>query len=150
MRGAFPKALALRSFVVLAAIATCAWFEAGMRPFTLRATTFTFSAAAAIVALGAFSSRGGGLRSGGIETRSARTGATGLGRWGSSAWVLAVAFAVAVELWELFHLPRSSYPTLSSIANAVIGPGHRVGRALAFVCWALCGLVLSARPRRRA
>jgi hypothetical protein len=66
------------------------------------------------------------------------------------AWMLAGGLVLAVELWELFHSPRASYPTLSSLANEVIGPGHQAARAVAFVCWALCGLIVSSRPRRRA
>jgi hypothetical protein len=75
---------------------------------------------------------------------------TALRSWGALAWLLATLLVVAVELWELFHSPRSLYPTLSSLANAVIGPGHRVGRAAAFVCWGACGLIVVSRPRRCA
>jgi len=63
--------------------------------------------------------------------------------------VLATGLALAVELWELFHSPRNLYPTLSSLANEVIGPGHRIGRALAFVCWGAVGLAMAASPRTR-
>lgn len=121
-----------------------------MRPFELESTAVTFSAAAVIVLLGALSWRDGELLAARGEPEAQLGRGTGLRRWGNLAWALAIALALAVELWELFHLPRSSYPTLSSLANEVIGPGHRVGRALAFVCWALGGLVLASRPRSRA
>jgi hypothetical protein len=77
------------------------------------------------------------------------TGDTSLRLRGAMAWLLAALLAVAVELWELFHSPRSAYPTLSSLANDVLGPGHRVARAAAFLCWGVCGLVVASRPGRR-
>jgi hypothetical protein len=69
---------------------------------------------------------------------------------GMISWLLAVLLVVAVELWELLHSPRSAYPTLSSLANEVLGPGHRAARAVAFLCWGACGLIVASRPRRRA
>jgi len=69
---------------------------------------------------------------------------------GVIAWALAALVVVVVELWELFHAPRSAYPTLSSLMNEVIGPGHRVARAAAFLCWGACGLVVASRSERPA
>jgi len=69
---------------------------------------------------------------------------------GSLAWLLAVLFGLAVELWELAQSPRRLHPTLSSLLNDLVGPGHRLGRAAAFVCWGACGFVVASRGRRRA
>jgi hypothetical protein len=77
-------------------------------------------------------------------------GDTSLRLRGTITWLLAVLLALAVELWELFHAPRSSYPTLSSLANEVLGPGHRIARAAAFMCWGACGLIVASRPGRRS
>ena len=81
------------------------------------------------------------------KTRKSELTDASLRLYGILAWSLAMALAVAVEMWELLHSPRSRYPTLSSLANDVIGPGHRPGRAIAFFCWAAVGLILTSRPR---
>jgi len=68
---------------------------------------------------------------------------------GTVAWASAMLLFLAVELWEFAHHPRSLYPTLSSMANDLLGPGHRVARAVAFVCWGACGFLIASRPRLR-
>ena len=151
---------------VLVALAVCGWFVAAMPPFGVESSLATFSVAAVMLALSSVLER---RRNRGLEmsergprlARAAPTGpsaATGPSQpsretsmclWGRFSWVLAAAFVIAVELWELFHSPRSLYPTLSSLANEVLGPGHRVGRAVAFVCWGACGWIVATRPRRQ-
>ena len=134
-----------------------------MAPFGIESSAVTFSVAAAMLGLGAVLARcdnpaldlgePGPARSRALDLAVTRPATSALGdaTWrlrGVIAWQLAAAFLAAVELWELFHGPRSTYPTLSSLANEVLGPGHRVARAAAFVCWAGCGLIV-VRPSRR-
>ena len=133
--------------VALGALALCGWFEAAMRPFGLASSVVTLSAAGAVGLAGSTARRSRRDPAAGGPTGPAPDTSRRLG--GVVAWVLATGFALAVELWELFHSPRNLYPTLSSLANEVIGPGHRVGRALAFVCWGAVGLAMAASPRTR-
>ena len=134
--------------VVLVALAACGWFAAAMPPFGIESSAVTFSVAAAMLAASAVLAQKyspaldlpgrASLRDASLRLR------------GAVAWSLAALVALAVELWELFHTPRSLHPTLSSLANEVLGPGHRVVRTAAFVCWGACGLVVSSRSRRHA
>ncbi|MGO9963780.1 MAG: hypothetical protein ACLPUG_10185 [Acidimicrobiales bacterium] len=152
-----PLRTAVTGAIVLV-IAVCGWFAAGVPPFGVEANVVTFSAAAAILGASAALARlrrpAPAWRESGLNLgQPGPTAATGDTSWrlaGLVAWLLAALFVVAVELWELFHAPRSAYPTLSSLANEVLGPGHRVARAAAFLCWGLCGLVVGRRPGRRS
>jgi len=152
---------------VVVALAACGWFAAALPPFGVEANAVTFSVAAAMLAMGAALPRRPASDLRGrwpnpdqppvpVAARAlARAPAdaardSSLRVWGLIAWLLAALFAGAVELWELFHAPRSAYPTLSSLANEVLGPGHRVARAVAFMCWGACGLFVARRPWRRA
>jgi hypothetical protein len=123
----------------LVALAVCGWFEAGLAPFRFGSSAVTFSVAAAVLATSA------------VCGRMRRPVPDPPGRLlpGTLAWLSAALFGLAVELWELLHGPRHLYPTLSSIANDVIGPGHRIARATAFVCWGACGFIVASRPGRR-
>ncbi len=152
-----PLRMAVTGAIVVA-LAVCGWFAAAVPPFGIEANVVTFSAAAAMLGLGAALARWrrpppAWLKG---EANPGRAGAptvTGGTSWrvpGLVAWSVAVLFVVAVELWELSHGARSAYPTLSSLANEVLGPGHRVARAAAFVCWGACGLVVGRRPSRRS
>ncbi len=146
---------------LVVALAVCGWFVVAMPPFGVESSAATFSVAAAMLAASAVlthrSSPAFDLRVRGPNLGRRRDGApvppsadasadTSLVERGVVAWLLAVLLFVAVELWELFHVPRSTYPTLSVLVNEVLGPGHRVARAAAFVCWAACGLIVSSRP----
>ncbi|MGD0439466.1 MAG: hypothetical protein ABSB52_02455 [Acidimicrobiales bacterium] len=144
--------------VIVVALVVCGWFAAGLTPLRAEANAVTFSAAAAILALSAV---GGHLSGREQQMRDREPKLAGprhsLGArdtsWrpgGFIAWSGAALLVVAVELWELFHSPRSAYPTLSSLANEVIGPGHRPARAAAFVCWGALGFLVAARPGRRS
>ncbi len=122
-----------------------------MRPFRLESSVVTFSVAAVVLVLAAAFDLHRSLPrelAGNGSTQPVRH--EPLRQKGIVAWALAGGLVLAVELWELFHVPRSLYPTLSSLANELVGPGHRVGRGVAFVCWGLCGLVVASRPRRQA
>ncbi len=149
-------------------LAVCGWFVAAMAPFGVESSTVTFAAAAAMLIVSALPARRNSpaldltVRGPNLglppvqapDSVAARfatetTGDTSLRLRGAIAWLLAALLAVAVELWELFHSPRNAFPTLSSLANEVLGPGHRVARAAAFLCWGACGLVVGSRPGRR-
>ena len=146
------------------ALGVCGWLVAAMAPFAIESSAVTFAVAAAMLGLGAVLARRGNAaldsgEPGPLRSRFSKPAATGpvttalgdttLRTGGVIAWLVAVALLVAVELWQLSHVPRSTYPTLSSLANEVLGPGHRVARAAAFVCWAGCGLIVVSRPSRR-
>jgi len=120
-----------------------------MRPFGLESSLWTFSVAACVVAAGTVLSALGKVPSSasGGELNASESSLRGRG---TTAWLLAVGLVISVELWQLVHHPRALYPTLSSLANEVIGPGHRLARAVAFVCWGVFGLFVSSRPRRRS
>jgi hypothetical protein len=150
MKGALAASQKMMAGLGLAAVCICGWLEAAARPFGVESSAITFSVGAAIVMLSAILShrRGPAKR---LTTHSVSIAeATSFARWGILSWLLAGGLALTVELWELFHSPRARYPTLSSLANEVIGPGHRIARAVAFVCWALCGLIFASRSRRQA
>jgi hypothetical protein len=134
---------------VLAVLAVCGFFEAAMAPFGLESSVVTFAVAAGTLGLSAALQSWPSIGLDQPVSRPLTSTDSSLRSWGTFAWVLAGGLVLAVELWELFHSPRSAYPTLSSLANYVIGPGHRLGRASGFVCWALCGLVVSSRPGPR-
>jgi hypothetical protein len=118
-----------------------------MRPFGLESNLLTLSVAAGVAAVGTISSA---LQKGpsSASRKEANVLVGSLRRRGTTAWSAAAGLVLAVELWQLVHHPRTLYPTLSSLANEIVGPGHRVARAVAFVCWGVCGLVVSSRPRR--
>lgn len=151
----FGKAVMGAIFV---ALAVCGWFAAVVPPFGVEANAVTFSTAAATLAVSAALARRHQpwttLREDeanrGRLSPPAAARDTSLRLPGLFAWSFAALYVVAVELWELFHVPRSAYPTLSSLANEVLGPGHRVARAVAFLCWGACGLVVARRPGRRS
>ncbi len=150
MRASVRTAALGGAFVLLA---VCGWYEAAMRPFTLESATVTFSVAAVVLVAGALyrhlSRPAPGTvapvaQGGGPSSREAPLNVVG-----SLAWLLAILLALGVELWEFAHGPRSLHPTLSSLLNDVLGPGHRVVRAAAFLCWGACGFVIASRPGLR-
>jgi len=141
---------AVAAGIVLGALAVCGWFEAALAPFGAASSVVTFSVAAVLIALGAAGNISTGLVTPPDGESLVAVGDTSLRRSGTVAWLLAGGLVLAVELWELFHSPRRLYPTLSSLANEVVGPGHRVGRAVAFVLWGACGLLITGRARRRS
>lgn len=157
----------------LVLLAICGWFEAALAPFGIGSSAVTFSAAAAVLAASAICGRRSrpapeappqeaGLPAPGtlatdrsthpderVPRAPGRAEGPSLGWRGGLAWLLAALLALAVELWELFHSPRHLYPTLSSLANEVVGPGHRLARAAAFLCWGALGFILATGSRQR-
>ena len=133
--------------LVIVALVACGWVEAAMAPFGFESSAVTFSVAAVTIATGALSGRRNRALEPIEEGTRRHLADASLRLSGILAWMLAAGLVLAVELWELFNSPRNRYPTLSSLANEMIGPGHRIGRAIAFVCWALVGLILASRPR---
>lgn len=138
----------------LVALGASGWFVAAIPPFGVESSAVTL-AAGAVVLLAASTMEG--RRRAGLFVVDAptqlgrgmrRVDATDLSLRvpGIIAWSAGALLALGVELWELFHSPRSLYPTLSSMANEVVGYGHHIGRAVAFVCWGACGLLLASRP----
>jgi hypothetical protein len=149
MRLNLPARTALAGLFVVV-LGLCGYLEAPLRPFGLASSLFTFSVAAGVLLVGAICSTQWPSAPDPVRpSMPPESRGHSLRLIGATAWSLAGSLVVAVELWELFHSPRRSYPTLSSLANELIGPGHRAARSVAFVCWALCGLALSARPRHR-
>lgn len=168
------RARTIAAGTVFGALAVCGWFVAATAPFSVESSVFTFSTAGALLLVSAVlpranrrlleSSRAPSPSPAGASESYGRAGgahAAGLGDHGRAevmrddslrlrgvfAWLVSGSLLVGVELWELFHSPRSLYPTLSSITNEVLGPGHRVARAAAFVCWGACGVFVASRPK---
>lgn len=151
---------------MVVALAVCGWFEAAMAPFGVESSAVTFSAAAVVLASATAlvrrkdaASLDAQRPSGEARRRMfARDNATAVGaradvslrRQGLLAWSSAGLLALAVEMWELAQKPRHLHPTLSSLANEVLGPGHRVVRALAFALWGAAGFALASPPKSRA
>lgn len=59
-------------------------------------------------------------------------------RGGVLLWGALALAVVAFELIMLFHSPRSSYPTISSLANAAVF-GHAWGRPVFGLIWLAIG-----------
>lgn len=135
---------------LLVALAGCGWIEAGLAPFRAPSTALTLAAGAGLVAFGLLADRMGAPAPEPVPERTGPVAGNALAGIGVAAWTAAVSYAVAVELWEYLQSPRRLHPTLSSLANVVLGPGHRPLRAAAFVAWGIGCVVLARRPRRRS
>ncbi len=140
------------SVALVLGVMIAAWIEAGVATFTWPATVTTAATSVVVVAVATFRrrsrhGRGSGGGKGGRNTRVEQLGPTsGAVRvTGTLAWVGVAAAFVGWELAELFRLPRSAHPTLSSLTQPYVGPGHYVARAAAFVAWAAIGWVLARR-----
>ena len=108
-----------------------AWWASGLRPFTRPALAVTLAAGLAAAAVGGL----GGL--------GPRPPVPPVPAAGAAIWL---ALFTALAGWELVAFlgrPRSSHPTLSSLADAVLA--HRPARALAFVLWLGLGAHLARR-----
>jgi hypothetical protein len=64
-----------------------------------------------------------------------------------AVWVGLIAAATLWELAALFSSPRDDHPTLSSIADDVMGT--HPGRAATFALWLVVGWLLFVRPVER-
>jgi hypothetical protein len=114
---------------VVAAAAAYSWIAAGLRPFTL--------AQEALVAIPALLALVAAMRT----SRTKRADSVDASSRGSAAiWLGLVVLAACWELNAYFSSPRSAHPTLSVIADDVMGV--RPGRALVFGLWLALGWVL--------
>lgn len=112
----------------LAAVVGYAAVAALARPFTLPADVAAGVAGATVLLVAAFTAPGD----------QARRASPGL-RW----WALLAGLVVALELTELFGGPRSSHPTLSSMAGPTLS--HWPGRCAAYIAWLWLGRALARR-----
>jgi hypothetical protein len=71
----------------------------------------------------------------------------GSARSGAAIWIALFAAATAWEIVAYASSPRSSHPTLSTIADEIMSV--RPGRALLFLCWLAVLSVLVAYSERR-
>ena len=134
------------SVALVLGVMIAAWVEAGLAPFTWPATATTAATALVVVAAATWRRRvQGGARPGGGGTERRERPSGALRAAGALAWAGAAAALVAWELAEYFRLPRSAHPTLSSLAQPYIGPGHHAARAAAFAVWAAAGWFLARR-----
>jgi hypothetical protein len=123
---------------VALAVAAYAWWRSGLRRFTAPALVAVLLPGLVVAAVASRRRRRRSLRppAAGPTRRSVAPG-------GTVAWA---AVAVAAAVWELlaFRLhPRSSHPTLSSMATAALA--HRPVDAAAFAAWLVLGWDLARR-----
>jgi hypothetical protein len=114
--------------IAAAAVVVYAWWATGLRPFTATSAIAVISAGIVAMAFGRF-------HCGSPET--VRLCGTQVASWGALLGALA-AWQFAAYLQH----PRSEHPTLSSLANALLGA--HAARTLAFLLW-LAGAARLAR-----
>jgi hypothetical protein len=130
------------------------WFVTTFRPFTWPMRISTAVPGVVLLALAARDQRHrASLRAWAASwhlVRERRKPSEHLPLWRRVVWrggtVYWTVLIVAISTWELqarLHLPRSAYPTLSSLSNSVTKV-HAV-RFLAFVLWLLFGRDLLRR-----
>jgi hypothetical protein len=112
-----------------AVVGAYAWWVAGLEHFTTRALVAVLAAAALAVASARW------------PPRRCRASTDDAGA--STPWLVVLGALVAWELVAFSLSPRSTHPTLSSLADAALGP--RPLEAAAFVAWLAVGRRL-ARP----
>ena len=117
----------------LVAIGLYSWVAAGLRPFTLAEEVMV--AIAAIIVLAA------AWR----PSRNAAANGVRSSRGSAALWISLVVVAFAWELRAFFSSPRADHPTLSTIADNVMGV--HPGRAFVFVLWLALGWLLVTTPR---
>lgn len=113
--------------VAAGAVGAYAWWATGLRPFTWPALLAV--AAAGIVTILVGSRR--------------RRPPFELPAGGALIWGIVFALLVGWELAAYLQQPRADHPTLSALADRVIG--WRPARALAFLAWVALGADLSRR-----
>jgi len=116
-----------RGVVGAVALGLWAWYTSGRATFTLGAELLIGVAIVVLVVR--------------VAHHSTETAAPRRESGWVLPWVLWGALVVAFELFELFHLPRPAYPTLSYLANKGI-LRSRVVRALAEVTWVVLGWMI--------
>lgn len=109
--------------VVVAVALIYAWWAAGLAPFTPLATVAVAAAAVAVTVVG---------------RRRRRPSPAGIRvPCGALPWAVLFALLAGWELGAYLQHPRADHPTLSSLADQVLG-GHPA-RALAFLVWMAVG-----------
>ncbi len=114
------------------AIAGYAWWATSLRPFTSGALVATLAGGLVAVAAGS------ALRP---APHSAPT-VSDRDR-GRTGWLVVLVAVAGWELAAFLQHPRAEHPTLSSLANELLG-NHPV-RALAMVVWLVVGLRIARR-----
>ena len=123
----------VRRAAAVAAVVLYAWWASALRPFSWAALVAVVGAGVAAVALGA-------------RRRDAPGSATpppSLGVAGALGWVALWGALAAWELAAYVQHPRGDHPTLSSLADDVLG--SHPARALAFLAWLALGAALARR-----
>jgi len=110
-------------------VGTFAWWVAGLAHFTVPALAAVMGAGGLTVALGSL--------------RRPRDSPSPRARGALGPWLVVLGALLAWELVAFSLSPRSTHPTLSSIADAALGP--RPVEAAAFVVWVALGWRLARR-----
>jgi len=125
-----------RTALVVAAGLLCGWWVTALTPFSAGATVAVLAfGAAEIAAAEVLRRRRHPHRPSGAGRRPVLQGLAYL------PWLLAIAGLAAWELFELFSLPRSAHPTISSMVDPLLA--HHALRWLAFAAWAWLGWELA-------
>ncbi len=105
-----------------------AWWVVSLPPFSGMATTVVLLSGVGVILAG----------------RARRDPARGApAAPGTAAWSSLAAVAVAWEVLAYVQHPRSDYPTLSSLTNAVLD--SQPARTAAFILWLMATLELARR-----
>lgn len=121
---------------MVAAGLLCGWWVTALPPFSAGATVAVLAFGTAEIAVAEARRR---------RRRPHRPSGAGrqpvLPRFAYVPWVLSIAGLAAWELFELFSLPRSAHPTISSMVDPLLA--HHLLRGLAFAAWAWLGWELA-------
>jgi hypothetical protein len=118
---------------LLAVAITYAWWATSLRPFSAPCLWATGAGGAAAVAVGLRGPR----RERAPRPRRERA------RAGRALWAVLLVALCGWELASFVQHPRAAHPTISSLANGVLG--HHPARAAAMVLWLVIGVDLG-RP----
>jgi hypothetical protein len=120
--------MTLRRTVVVAALVAYGWWATSLP---------AFSASAALAVLGA------GVVAMGLGTMHRRPSSGAVHRRDLAVWLVLAAALAGWQLAAFVQEPRSSHPTISSIANAVLET--QLAQAIAFAGWFLAAIKLAER-----
>lgn len=126
----------LAVWVALGVMVAYSWWAAGVRPFTSTADV-AVAVPGGLITLAA-----------GWQLLRSRQAVPGRGRVQWRPWAALVLALFVLEMFEYLESPRSSHPTMSSIADDIMGT--HAGRAAMFVGWLLMGGWLLRRLAGRA
>lgn len=125
-----------RTALVVAAGLLCGWWVTALTPFSAGATVAVLAFGAAEIAVAEVRRRR--RRPPGPPGAGPRPVVPGAAYL---PWLLAIAGLAAWELFQLFSLPRSAHPTISSMVDPLLA--HHAVRWLAFAAWAWLGWELA-------